>query len=93
MRSGAGPAIGDDIHSCGLYGWMALRGVWPDEKAPCELTDKADTGVFRLLELCWPWKPPSEAVRSGFNPARSRAVVSRDELIMVGKWLSEFGSA
>jgi hypothetical protein len=50
IRSEAGPAIGEAIHSCGLYGWIALRGVWPDEKAPWELTDKADTGV--LLELC-----------------------------------------
>jgi hypothetical protein len=60
---------------------MALRGVCPEEKAPWELTDRADTGVLEL----WPWKPPSDAVKSGFKPARSRAVGSREEPIMVGR--------
>lgn len=63
---------------------MALRGVWPDEKAPWELTDKADTGV---LTECW--KPPRDAVKRGLRPARSRAVGSRDELIMVGNRILE----
>lgn len=40
--------MGDDIHSCGLYGWMALCGVWLEEKPLCELElkDTADSGVL-----------------------------------------------
>lgn len=34
IGSWPGPEVGEVIHCCGLYGWMALNGVWLDEKAP-----------------------------------------------------------
>lgn len=62
--SGWGPGIGEGIHCCGLYGWMALAGV--DAMYELELYDTDDTGVLELWE-----KPPSD-VNSGFSRWRRR---------------------
>lgn len=43
------PGAGEAIHSCGLYGWMALTGVGMVLKPLCEVMDIAECGVFDWL--------------------------------------------
>lgn len=64
LSTDVGPGMGDGIHCCGLYGWMALAGV--DGLYEFELYDTAETGVLELCE-----KPPSD-VNNGLSLWRRR---------------------